>query len=81
MGLLANREDLQRANQVILPKKETVVEALYDKHNSNSAPFTDIQTFGEISYIYGPVEWGGIAMFGFLVTINDVKIQNTLLIW
>jgi hypothetical protein len=80
VGLLGTRQDIGIANQVILPMMETTVEALYEKMVASSNNFTDIQTFGEMNYTFGPVDWGGVVMFGFILEITNVKIQNLITI-
>jgi hypothetical protein len=80
VGLLGTRQDIGIANQVILPMMETTVEALYEKMVASSNNFTDIQTFGAMNYTYGPVDWGGVVMFGFILEITNVKIQNLITI-
>jgi hypothetical protein len=80
VGLLGTRQDIAVANEVILPKLETIVEALYEKMVASTNNFTDIQTFGEMNYTFGPVDWGGVVMFGFILEITNVKIQNLITI-
>ena len=78
IGLLAPHNDAneEEANQIILPKLETIIEKLYTEHNAGT--FTDISTFADIDYTYGVIEWAGINFFGLILTIRDVKIQNTI---
>lgn len=76
VGLLGPRENITQINQILLPKLETIIQELYGK--MNAVGFTDIMTFGDIDYIYGPIEWEGIDMFGLVFTIQNVKIENAL---
>lgn len=73
VGYLTGMENLELANQKVLPVKEEIIKALYTALYTKT--FTDIDTFGNIEYVYGPVQWNGQAMFGLLMTIKDVKIH------
>lgn len=75
VGLLAPSQDMALKNQVILPQKEVVVEALFQALKDGSF---SVKGFSDIEYVYGPIEWAGLDMFGFLFTIRDVKTQRTL---
>jgi hypothetical protein len=79
VGYLAPRERITIANQVVLPQLETVIEQLWTKHNDDVNGFrTNISTFVNIDYSYGPIEWEGIPMFGLLLDIKGIKIENAL---
>lgn len=74
LGILGSLEQMPKINDIFLPELETIVEALQSKHDSG---FTNADTYGDITYTYGPIEWAGIMFFGFLITIEDVKIRRT----
>lgn len=78
IGLLTSMENIALANQRILPQIEPVVEAIFNKLRSTTAPFTNCQNIEQVSYSYGPVQWADVWYFGALIDLEDVKIQRSL---
>lgn len=78
IGLLTGISNISIANQKILPKIEVVIEAILAKWQPGVTGFTNAQTLGQITYTYGPVEWGGVWLFGAVIDLEEVKIQRDL---
>lgn len=78
IGLLTGMANISTANQKILPKIETVIEAILAKWQPGVTGFSNAQTLGAITYTYGPVEWGGVWYFGAVIDLEEVKIQREL---
>lgn len=76
VGLLTSMQNIALANQRILPRVEGVIEAIWGALGRSA--FTNCQNIGQITFTYGPVEWGGVWQFGAVIDIEDVKIQRTL---
>ena len=76
IGLLTAMSNIATANQRILPRLEPVIEAVWSRFRSPG--FTHCQNIGQITYTYGPVEWGGVWQFGAIIDLEEVKIQRTL---
>ncbi len=71
-------DNLERTIDFLLPYREQIPKALFTEFTKNNAS-SHAQKIGIISYTLGPIEWPqGIEMFGFLFTVNDVKIQNEM---
>ena len=49
-------------------------------HGTDGQPdgFDNCQNIENITYTYGPVEWGGVWQFGAVIDLEEVKIQRTL---
>lgn len=75
IGLLGPAEDLTRLSRVLTGYLEPIIQNIYGKYVASG--FTDIEAMGDISYTFGPIEWGGTLQFGFLLTIHDVMVRNT----
>jgi hypothetical protein len=78
VGLITSLQDTKIANQRILPKIETVIEAIWNKLRSSSDGFDHCQNIEQITFTYGPIQWADIWYFGALIDLEDVKIQRTL---
>ncbi len=76
IGLITAFGNMALANQRILPQIEPVIDAVYRKLFTSG--YTPIQNIEEISYTYGPIQWGDIWYFGALIDLGEVKIQRTL---
>lgn len=76
VGLLTAMENIAVANQRILPRLEPVIDALWARWSGPG--FANCQNIGQITFTYGPVEWGGVWYFGAVIDLEDVKIQRTL---
>lgn len=72
IGLLTSMQNIALANQRILPKIETVVEAVM-----KARPYANCENIEEVTFTYGPIQWGDVWMFGALIDLGDVKIQRT----
>jgi hypothetical protein len=79
VGLMTSLQNTAIANQRILPKIETVIEAIWNKLRSSSAGFIHCQNIENITYTYGPIQWADIWYFGALIDLEEVKIQRALL--
>lgn len=73
--ILPTGNDLEKVIDFLLPYCEQIPMTLFKYFTKNNSS-SHAQKIGAISYTIGPIEWGGIDMFGFLFTIQDVKIQN-----
>ena len=78
VALVTSMQNIAVANQRILPKIETVIEAVWDKLRSTTAPFTETQNIEQITFTYGPIEWGDVWFFGALMDLENVKSQRVL---
>lgn len=76
IALLTAMQNIAVANQRILPVIEPVIEAVYSRLRLSG--FSDIQNIEQISYTYGPVQWGDVWYFGALIDLGEVKIQRAL---
>ena len=76
VALLTSMDNIATANQVILPRIETVVEAIW--RGLTAGRLSNCQNIGQILLSYGPVEWGGVWLFGATIDLEDVKIQRTV---
>ena len=68
--------DLAHASRILTPKLEPVVEAIYTAFTNNT--FTTLENIASMSYTFQPVEWGGISLVGFFITLEEVKVQRNL---
>ena len=69
--------DMRQATRAMLPLYETITAALYTHRNGRTSAHYD--TFGEISYTLGPIDWPqGQVMYGYVFTIPAIKIRNTI---
>lgn len=78
VGLLTSIQNIAVANQKVLPKIETVINAVWSKLKSSAAGFTNCQNIENITFTYGPIQWGDVWYFGALIDLEEVKIQVTL---
>lgn len=76
VGLLTAMQNIAVANQVILPRIETVIEAIWE--NLSSGGFTQCANIERVTFTYGPVQWGDVWYFGAVIDLEEVKIQRTL---
>lgn len=70
-------DNLERVIDFLLPYREQIPMTLFRFFTKNNSS-NHAQKIGQISYTMGPIEWGGVDMFGFLFTIADVKISNEI---
>lgn len=76
VGLLTSMQNIATANQRILPRVEPVIEAIWGRLAASG--FANCQNIGQITFTYGPVEWGGVWQFGAVIDLEEVKIQRTI---
>lgn len=76
VGLMTGMGNIAVANQRILPRIEPVIEAIWGRFLSPG--FTHCQNIEQITFTYGPIEWGGVWLFGALIDLEGVKIQRAL---
>lgn len=77
VGLITSMQNIAIANQRILPRIETVIEAIWAKQRHGSAGFENCQDIARITFTYGPIQWGDVWYFGALIDLEEVKIQRT----
>jgi hypothetical protein len=65
---------LPLAHRMITPKLEAVAEAIYDGIDDGS--ITAIENLPQMTYTFQPIEWGAFRMFGFFLTLEDIKIRR-----
>jgi hypothetical protein len=68
---------LPLAHRMVTPKLEQIGEAIYDAIDDGT--ITDIENLPSMSYTFQPIEWGGYPMFGFFLTLEEIKIRRTRL--
>jgi hypothetical protein len=73
---ISREAELARAIEDALRFSESIPMAIMK--GLKDGTFTAFQTFGEISYTFGPLGWGGLATIGFRFTITNVKIQSVI---
>lgn len=78
VALVTSIQNTAIANQRILPKIETVIEAVWNKLRDTLSPFTEAQNIEAITFTYGPIQWGDVWFFGALIDLEEVKIQRAL---
>lgn len=78
ISLMTSMQNIAIANQRILPRIETVIEAVWDKLRSSADGFDNCQNIERITFTYGPIQWGDVWYFGALIDLEEVKIQRTL---
>lgn len=78
IGLITSMQNTAIANQKILPRIEPVIEAIWNRLRSPTTPFVNCQNIEQITFTYGPIQWGDIWYFGALIDLEEVKIQREL---
>lgn len=68
--------DYRQEIQTLTPLYEPIIKALLQHLNGRTSSHYD--TFVDITYTFGPVDWAGQAMFGFIFTITGLKILNDI---
>ena len=68
--------DLVQCVKVMLPLYEPITKAIFQHRNGRTS--SHYATFGNITYTLGPIEWAGQDMFGYVFTVQSVKIQNNI---
>lgn len=78
VGLFTSMQNIAIANQKILPRIEPVIEVIWNRLRSATTPFANCQNIEQITFTYGPIQWGDIWYFGALIDLEGVKIQREL---
>ena len=68
--------NLSYAIKTMLPLYEKIVKALWDHRNSRAS--ANAATFEQITYTFGIIEWAQLDLYGYIFTLNNVKIWNNL---
>jgi hypothetical protein len=76
VGVFVPLNDLPRRNEEMLPFRELIPTALFTALRSGD--FSEVSNFDTITHRYGPFQWGGVDVFGYLFTISDVKLQTVI---
>ena len=67
-------DNLEQVNDLITGKLEAIVEAVYD----NLGSYTNAVNIGDFDYTFGPIQWGGMDVYGLMLDFREVKIQRNL---
>lgn len=77
IAVLMPLNDLRQAVLTMLPLYEPITDALINHLNGRTS--TQYATWRNLAYTLGPVEWPtGDVMYGYVFTLQEVKIQNDL---
>lgn len=77
IAVIMPQNDMRQQSKTIRPLYEKVTKALFQHRNGRTNNHYD--TFAGISYTLGPIEWpSGELWYGFVFTIEQLKIQNTI---
>lgn len=82
IAVLTARKDSDKDNEIIIPFLEKVTEKIFLRLSINGTMYSDLETIGDAdesaSYVYTALPWGGQDYLGYLITLNNVKIQRDL---
>ena len=82
IAMVVPLEDMAKAVEFLLPYREQIPRALYKHFYRQTANVNSdhVQHLGEsITINMSPIDWpSGQPMFGYLITLNGVKIQNEI---
>ena len=67
--------EMARANEVILPLGQDLILALFQGLKDGDI---NPQNFDSMRYLYGPFVWGGVQMFGWTITIENLLTIEAL---
>ena len=70
------RKDLPRDYQKVMDLIDTIPYELMKKHKDGG--FSNLDTFGQITYLFGPLSWGAVDTLGVTYTINNVKVKTAI---
>jgi hypothetical protein len=73
---VARENNLGNAIETALKYSELVPNVLFK--GIQNGTFTEFQTFGEITYIFGPLGWNGVPTIGWRFTLNQLKQQSNV---
>lgn len=68
------RKDLPRDYLKVMDLIDTIPKELWDLLRTGG--FSNLDTFGDITYIFGPLSWGAVDTLGVTYTMTDVKVQT-----
>lgn len=74
--LHVSRKDLPRDFALVMDLIDQIPQELMALLNDGG--FTNLATFGEIPYTFGPLSWAGVDTLGVTYTIENVKVQTDL---
>lgn len=73
---VSREQDLAHAVKDVMRFSDSVPNAILLAFKNGT--LTTLQTFGDITYTFGPLGWGGIATVGFKFVITQVKTQSVI---
>ncbi|HNS38782.1 MAG: hypothetical protein LC131_02925 [Anaerolineae bacterium] len=76
IGLITGMGNIATADQVILPQVEPTIDAVFSALKNGDLP--GIHNIAEITYTYGPIQWGDIWYFGAMIDLGEIKLQREL---
>ena len=68
------RKDLPRDYLKVMDLIDTVPSELWNLLRTSG--FSNLETFGNINYLFGPLSWGTVDTLGVTYTMTEVKIQS-----
>ena len=68
------RKDLPRDYLKVMDLIDTIPKELWDLLRTSG--FSNLDTFGDITYTFGPLSWGAVDTLGVTYTMTEVKIQT-----
>ena len=71
-----SRKDLPRDFTSLLDLQDDIPSSLLS--GLKDGDYSQLTTFGEISYTFGPLEWAGVPTLGVTYTISGVKVKADL---
>jgi hypothetical protein len=70
------RKDLPRDYALVMDIIDQIPEELVKLLNAGG--YSNLATFGEITYTFGPLSWAGVDTLGVTYTITDVKVETDI---
>ena len=70
------RKDLPRDYERAMVYAKLIPNAIHKAHRDGT--FTDMETFGQIDYVFGPMVYGDIDTIGFEFTMTEVKTSDVV---
>lgn len=68
------RKDLPRDYVKVMELIGTIPKEIWNRLRTGD--FSNLETFGDITYLFGPLSWGAVDTLGVTYTLTDVKIQT-----
>lgn len=72
--LFSDNPDMQKAYAKLTPYIDLIPKKLFDTQDAGT--FTTLETFGNITYSMGQIDWGGTLYWSIQFIIQDVKILS-----